>query len=246
MRCRRVPPPWTGVETLGLPPDLHVRGVLDRHCQRRFSPPPSHVEGTWPSTASWERPAATLESGGGQHGIWPRIRALLHQPHLRRCQAARSTGHRHRPSAAPKCPRARTHAPHSPARGQRPEHADQKKELRTPVLRYRAFREALMHVRCAPRSGFACGHALPTPMRAGRQIAVGSARTAGFGPQATAGVRRHRGRRACDSVRDFRRGNRFWVPSLQHVPPSLPISRGGRRVAALDERPSAIARPGFV
>ena len=246
MRCRRVHPPQTGVETLGLPPDLHVRGVLDRHCQRRFSPPPSHIEGTWPSTASWERPAATPETGGGQHGIWPRIRALLHQPHLRRCQAARSTGHRHRPSAAPKCPRARTHAPHSPARGQRPEHTDQKKELRTPVLRYRAFREALMHVRCAPRSGFACGHALPTPMRAGRQIAVGSARTAGFGPQATAGVRRHRGRRACDSVRDFRRGNRFWVPSLQHVPPSLPISRGGRRVAALDERPSAIARPGFV
>ena len=143
-----------------------VRGPPDLFCQRRFSPPPSHVEGTWPSTASWERPAATLESGGGQHGIWPRIRALLHQPHLRRCQAARSTGHRHRPSAAPKCPRARTHAPHSPARGQRPEHADQKKELRTPVLRYRASIEALMHVRCAPRSGFACGHVLPTPMRA--------------------------------------------------------------------------------
>ena len=115
MRCRRVPPPWTGVETLGLSPDLHVRGVLDRHCQRRFSPPPSHVEGTWPSTASWERPAATPESGGGQHGIWPRIRAPLHQPHLRRCQAARSTGHRHRPSAAPKRARARTRAPHSPA-----------------------------------------------------------------------------------------------------------------------------------
>ena len=245
MRPRRVPPPWDWRRDIGPAPGLaRPRGAGSSLSTAVLTAAFTHrrnmaVDGI-------------LGAAGGHSGDRGRTaRHLATDP----CPAppAPSAPLPSSPIDGPSSPaisrtetRPRTHTRTTLARGQRPEHADQKKELRTPVLRYRAFREALMHVRCAPRSGFACGHALPTPMRAGRQIAVGSARTAGFGPQATAGVRRHRGRRACDSVRDVRHGNRFWVPSLQHVPPSLPNSRGGRRVAALDERPSAIEKPGFV